>query len=372
MVNLSGNDRIGVTYDGGEYEIVFADSFDTLADEIFKIKQPKRIGIITDTNVSGIYADMVKDSLSAKGSQVFVHVAEAGEENKNLDSVKRIYEFLIENRFDRKDLLIALVGGVIGDMTGFTAATYLRGIDYIQVPTTLLSMVDSSIGGKTGVDLGGYKNMVGAFYMPRLVFTNISTLKSLPKRQFASGMGEVLKAGLIKDGSFYGWIINNLYEIDEMDPEVIMTMIYNSCMIKKAVVENDPYEKGERALLNFGHTIGHAIEKAKDFSLMHGECVALGMVAASFISYKRQMLSFDEYYEIRDMFVPFDLPITVRDIVPEEVLRLTKNDKKMDQGKIRFILLKDIGKGVIDTTVTDEEILAGIGEIFVSEQDLME
>ncbi|MBO4336498.1 MAG: 3-dehydroquinate synthase, partial [Lachnospiraceae bacterium] len=210
MVNLSGNDRVEVTYDSGKYEIVFADSFDTLADEAFKIKQPRKIGIITDSNVSGLYADTVKDILSAKETQVFVYVVPAGEENKNLDSVKKIYEFLIENRFDRKDMLIALGGGVIGDMTGFAAATYLRGVDYIQVPTTLLSMVDSSVGGKTGVDLGGYKNMVGAFYMPRLVFTNISTLKSLPKRQFASGMGEVLKAGLIKDGSFYGWIINNL------------------------------------------------------------------------------------------------------------------------------------------------------------------
>ena len=356
-----------------DYDIVFEENFDKLAKEMQPLfEKESKICIVTDSNVAGLYAEEVKKALSESFTRVEVFEIPAGEENKNLESVQNVYRFLIEQHFDRKDVLLALGGGVVGDLTGYVAATYLRGIAFVQVPTTLLSQVDSSIGGKTGVDFDQYKNMVGAFKMPRLVYTNVSVLKSLPKREFASGMGEVLKAGLIKDGSFYGWLINNLYEIDDQDPETIFLLLYNSCDIKRKVVEKDPTEQGERALLNLGHTIGHAIEKAKNFSLKHGECVALGTVAAAFISYKRQMLSFDEYYEIRDMFVPFDLPITVRDIEPEAIADLTMNDKKAEHGKIKFILLKQIGKAVIDPTVTRDEMMAAISEIYVSEEDLKE
>ena len=182
-----------------------------------------------------------------------------------MNTVQKLYETLISENFYRDDLLLALGGGVVGDLTGYAAATYLRGIDFIQIPTTLLSQVDSSIGGKTGVDFEQYKNMVGAFYQPKLVYTNISTLKNLDGRQFLSGMAEVLKAGLIKDSKFYEWIINNLFEIMELNESIIENMVYQSALIKVNVVINDPTEKGERALLNFGHTIGHAIEKHMNF-----------------------------------------------------------------------------------------------------------
>jgi 3-dehydroquinate synthase len=257
----------------------------------------------------------------------------------------------------------------VGDFTGYTAATYLRGIDFIQIPTTLLAQADSSIGGKTGVDFDGYKNMVGAFKMPRLVYMNISVLHTLEDRQFYSGFAEVMKSALIKDAAFYEWLIENMYEICEKDLSVLEEMVVRCCGIKKLVVEKDPTEQGDRALLNLGHTIGHAIEKAKNFELYHGECVALGTVAAAYISWKKEMLSMEEYYEIRDMFVPFYLPITVEDIEPQQILKLTKSDKKMSAGKIRFILLKKIGKAVIDSTVTDEEILAAINEIYFSDED---
>ena len=352
------------------YPIIFEESFDNLS-EVWKECEltTGKVCIVTDTNVEPLYAQQVKAELEKVCSSCVIYAFPAGESSKNLETVQKLYEFLIENHIERKDMLVALGGGVVGDLTGFTAATYLRGISFVQIPTTLLSQVDSSIGGKTGVDFAQYKNMVGAFYMPKLVFMNLSTLLSLAERQFYAGMGEVLKSALIKDGTFYGWIINNLYEIYEKDPEVLRLMVYNCCNIKRLVVEKDWGETGDRALLNFGHTIGHAIEKAKGFELLHGECIALGMVAASFIAYKRQLLSFDEYYEVRDMFVPFNLPITVEDIDPHEILRLTKSDKKMEAGKIKFILLKKIGKAYIDTTVTDEELLLGINEIYVSEED---
>lgn len=352
------------------YDIVFTQSFEDLWPELEGLGcENRRICIVTDSKVNEIYGEEVLKILKGKCLKAVKYVFPNGEENKNLDTVKEIYKFLIEEGFDRKDMLLALGGGVVGDTTGYAAATYLRGIDFVQVPTTLLSQADSSIGGKTGVDFDGYKNMVGAFKMPSLVYMNLQVLTTLDDRQFFSGFGEVMKHGLIKDAMFYEWLIENMYEICERDLDVLQEMLIKSCSIKKLVVEKDPTEQGDRALLNFGHTIGHAIEKAKNFELYHGECVALGCVAAAYISWKRELLSMEEYYEIRDMFVPFYLPISVDNIQPEEILRLTKSDKKMESGKIKFVLLKKIGKAVIDKTVTDEEILEAIREIHFSEED---
>ena len=346
------------------YDIVFDHSFDELAGRISELGYAgRKIAIITDTNVKGLYADQLLSIIDTVASKSLVYAIPAGEENKNLTEIEKIYEVLIENHFDRHDLIVALGGGVVGDMAGFCAATYLRGIDFIQIPTTLLAQTDSSIGGKTGVDFKGYKNMIGAFYMPKLVYMNINVLNTLPGDQFASGFAEVMKHGLIKDADFYMWLIDNMYEIEEKDPDTLLYMVKTSCNIKRLVVEKDPTEKGDRALLNFGHTIGHAIEKHKDFSLAHGECVALGAVAAAFISWKRQMLSMEEYYEIRDMFVPFGLPISVTDIDTDEVIKLMHSDKKSDGNSIKFVLLKRLGKAVLDSTVTDDEVREAIKEI---------
>lgn len=352
------------------YDIVITRDFSGLsgAAETFAGKD-KKACIITDSVVVSYYAEEVKAILEGLFDRVEIFVLPAGEEHKNLDEVKKAYAFLIEQKFNRKDVLFALGGGVVGDMTGYIAATYLRGVDFIQLPTTLLAQNDSSIGGKTGVDFDGYKNMVGAFKMPRLVYMNLKTLETLDNRQYFAGFAEVMKHGIIRDAKFYSWLIENMYEICEKDMDVLEEMVYRSCSIKKAVVEADPLEKGERALLNFGHTIGHAIEKAKNFELLHGECVALGCVAAAYISWKKDMLDMDTYYEIRDMFVPFYLPITIDDIDAKEVLALTKSDKKAENGFVKFALLKKLGKAVIDTTVTDEEILAAIGEIYFNEEE---
>lgn len=355
------------------YDIVFTDSFDLLCDELsaFDIEN-RKVAVIADSNTSRLFGNTLRDILDGRCRQVLLHAFPAGESNKTLDTVKEIYKALIEAQFDRKDLLIALGGGVVGDITGYTAATYLRGIDFIQIPTTMIAQSDSSIGGKTGVDFDGYKNMVGAFYMPKLVYMNISVLKELDDRQFYAGFAEVMKHGLIKDALFYEWLLEHMYEIHDRDIAVLEEMIMRSCAVKKLVVEKDPKEQGDRALLNFGHTIGHAIEKAMNFEMMHGECIALGMVAAAYISWKHNWLSMDEYYEVRDMFVPFNLPISIDSIDPEEILRLTKSDKKMESGQIKFVLLKKVGKALIDKTVTDEEILEAIREIYFSDEDAKE
>lgn len=358
------------TPDGSGYDIRLENSFASFNEALENAGlKSSRICIVTDSHVQPLYAEKLKAALDAGGaSEVCIYSFKAGEQSKNLDTVRELYRYLIEQHFDRKDLLVALGGGVVGDLTGFAAATYLRGIRFVQVPTTLLSCTDSSIGGKTGVDLDEYKNMVGAFHMPSLVFINLSCLSSLSARQFASGMGEVLKHGLIRDESYYEWLVNNFNQINDRDIATLEKMIKISLEIKKAVVEKDPQEQGERAVLNFGHTIGHAIEKYMDFKLMHGECVALGTIAACWISYRRQQLSTEEFYEIRDMFLPFFLPITLPDDADaEKILELTKSDKKMENGRIKFILLKKVGKAYIDTTVTDEEMLDGIRQLILSD-----
>lgn len=352
------------------YDIVFSHSFEDLSQELQDLGvENRKICIYTDSNVEKLYAKQMQELLEPICRKVILFSFPAGEEYKTLDTIKEAYKTLIEAGFDRKDLILALGGGVVGDMAGYTAATYLRGIDFVQVPTTLLAQCDSSIGGKTGVDFDGYKNMVGAFHMPRLVYMNLATLKTLDDRQFYNGFAEVMKHGLIKDAVFYEWLIEKMYEICERDLDTLEEMIMRSCTVKKLVVEKDPTEQGDRALLNFGHTIGHAIEKYKNFTLSHGECVALGCVAAAFISWKHELLTMEEYYEIRDMFVPFNLPISVEDIDPQEVLQLTKSDKKMKDGTLQFILLKRVGKAMRDTSVTDADILAALDELIFKDED---
>ncbi len=363
--------RITVTVPTGKnYDIVIRDDFAGLARELETLDtMSRKLCIITDYNVEKLYADSLAAVLAPCCREVFLFSFPAGEQSKHLGTVQDVYRFLIAHGLDRKDMLIALGGGVVGDLTGYTAATYLRGIDFIQIPTTLLAQVDSSIGGKTGVDFDQYKNMVGAFHMPRLVYMNLSVLNDLDARQYACGMAEILKHGLIRNASYYEWLIGHFMEINDRDMDAMEEMIGESCLIKKAVVEKDPTEKGDRALLNFGHTIGHALEKYKNFTMLHGECVALGAVAAAYISWKRELLSREEYYEIRDMFVPFGLPISVTDLDVEEILRLTRSDKKMEQGKIKFILLRQIGKAVIDHTVTEQEMRQALEEIVFDESE---
>ena len=346
------------------YDIVLEPDFGHLGDEIKALGTgDKKLCIVTDSNVAELYAQEVRDILEGCCRQTELFVFPAGEAYKNLDTVRDLYEFLIQRQFERGDMLIALGGGVTGDLCGFAAATYLRGISFIQIPTTLLSQVDSSIGGKTGVDFDSYKNMVGAFHMPRLVYTNLSTLKTLDEAQFASGMGEVIKHGLIKNSSYYDWLAEHSDSIKQRDLDACEAMILESNRIKRDVVEQDPTEKGERALLNFGHTLGHAIEKLKDFSLLHGHCVALGCIAACAVSVRRGLLEKQDLDEVMQVMADFQLPVAVSGLNPEEVIEATKHDKKMSAGTIRFILLKKLGEGFIDAGVTEEEMKAGLEAI---------
>ena len=350
-----------------EYNISINESFDGLFEFLSKESNKKytKICIVTDSNVAKFYSDEVKSLLNKLDSTIYMHVFEAGEASKNLDTLSKLYENLIKFRMDRNDLLVALGGGVVGDLTGFCAATYLRGIDYIQVPTTLLSQVDSSIGGKTAVDFMKYKNMVGAFYMPRLVYINVNTLKTLDSKQFSSGMGEVIKHGLIQDKDYYDYIIANKADIRNNTPNSLIELIYGSCLIKSRVVEEDPKEKGIRAYLNFGHTIGHAIEKLSNYSLFHGECVSLGMMSAFYISNQLGYISQEEIHKAKELLEYFDLKTSVNsdDFEKNEVLSATKSDKKMDNNHIKFVVLEEIGKAGIRRDISDEMLLDAIDYI---------
>ena len=346
------------------YEIVYEDSFDALADKIKELGYSNRkICLVSETNVASLYLDAIllciKDSCAYTTSFVFPE----GEASKNLNVVRDLYEHLILEHFDRKDLLIAVGGGVVGDLTGYTAATYLRGIDFIQIPTSLLSQVDSSIGGKTGVDFDSYKNMVGAFHMPKLVYMNLSVLSTLSKRQFHSGMGEIIKHGLIKNQSYFHWLSDNEASIINMDLDYVGQMIRESNLVKKNVVENDPTEQGERALLNFGHTLGHAIEKYMNFEFLHGECVFIGMAAASILSYKKGCMTKIELHKILRSFKPYQVPKLEDTIDYNKIIEYTKNDKKAVGDKIKFILLDGIGHAYIDMNVSAQDMESALKEL---------
>lgn len=380
-MSTAQENRIPVSYEGEWiYDILFESSYDGISEEMSRLgyQNDTKVCIVTDSNVAELYGKHFCSSLSSDYPNTKLFVFDAGEESKNLDTIQKLYEFLIINHFERRDLLIALGGGVVGDMTGFAAATYLRGIDFIQIPTTLLSQVDSSIGGKTGVDFAQYKNMVGAFNQPALVYMNLNVLKTLPEEQFASGMAEALKSGLIRDKKYFSYLEENRSRIQAVFADEIQHTVAGSCKIKREVVQKDPKEKGERALLNFGHTIGHAIEKLSDFRLFHGECVALGMVAASYISWKIGNITVEDLNRIEKSIAAYRLPTrlsakenenkdgsnTQAVMNPQEILNATKSDKKMENGHVKFVLLKELGDAYVSREISDEILLDGIAHLF--------
>lgn len=356
--------KLNVKYEGKPcYNIRVESSFSSLAESLQEDLDnlQRKVCIVTDSHVAALYLDEIASICGDLFSKVISFVFPAGEASKNMDTVQKLYLSLIENHFDRGDLLIALGGGVVGDLTGFAAATYLRGIDFLQIPTTLLAQVDSSIGGKTGVDFQQYKNMVGAFHMPRMVYMNTATLNTLPAEQFSSGMAEIIKHGLIRDEAYYRWISDHREGICGLDPELLEEMIYRSCQIKGSVVEEDPKEKGVRAHLNFGHTVGHAVEKLSDFRLSHGYSVALGMKAAAYLSKKLGYLSGEDISEMLSVFASFGLPVSLPlEEDSREILQATKSDKKMAGKQIKFIILTAVGTAQIYREFTDEDLLEAI------------
>lgn len=360
------SNSLNVRYDNEPcYNIYFRPDFTDLA-QVFKSdlnKNYDNICVVSDSNVAALYLGEVVSIFKGLCDNVCSFSFDAGEASKNLNTVSMLYEHLIIKKFTRNSLLVALGGGVVGDLTGFAAATFLRGIDFIQMPTTLLSQVDSSVGGKTGVDFNSYKNMVGAFYMPKMVYMNIGTLISLDDDNFACGMGEVIKHGLIADKDFYKWLKDNKESIMAKDYSALEYMVQRNVDIKRNVVEIDPKEKGIRAYLNFGHTLGHAIEKLSNFSLGHGQCVGIGMVCAGYLSQKLGYISIEEYNDIIECLKQFNMPVSVSGLSKEDILEASKSDKKMTGKKIKFTILKAIGEAASYLDFTDEDLLEAIEQV---------
>ncbi|PKM50271.1 MAG: 3-dehydroquinate synthase [Firmicutes bacterium HGW-Firmicutes-7] len=347
-----------------KYKIVINSNFDGLYQEITKLNIPiSKIAIITDDIVDPLYSGQVIDHLKKSYPEIssfsFIH----GEKSKNLNTISDIYAFMIDQKLDRKSLVIALGGGVVGDMAGFAAATYMRGIKFIQVPTSLLSQVDSSVGGKTGVDFNGYKNIVGAFYQPELVYINTSTLITLPNKEFNSGMAEVIKHGLILDQNYYNEIKNNIDKILDLDDEQLQILIYNSCKIKSQIVSEDEKEEGCRALLNFGHTVGHAVERLKNFELLHGECISIGFIAALYISNQLGEITESTIDNVKKLLETFELPTSVAGLDPTDIYHEMFHDKKTSNNQLNFILLTDIGNSYIDNLVEKETVMNALQKI---------
>lgn len=332
------------------YNVIIGEGLvDNVGKLIKNVKNPCHTVVVTDSNVDELYADRVVDSLENAGFNTDKYVFPAGEESKNAATFVDILEFFASVKLTRTDLVVALGGGVVGDICGFAAACYLRGVDFVQVPTTLLSAVDSSVGGKTAIDLEAGKNLAGAFYQPKLVICDTKTFDTLDKRQFACGMAEVIKYGILFDKEFYTYLENG---------DIDMTSVVEKCVIfKRDVVEKDEFDGGERKLLNLGHTAAHGIEKHSEYKLNHGEAVAVGMVIACKISENMGLCDKNTHKQISEMLKKYNLPKKY-DIDAKTLCEKALSDKKREGAKITLVLPEMVGKcTLVDVNVEELETI---------------
>lgn len=345
------------------YGIEINGSLENAGEQLTPLGLGRKIAVVTNPTVKQLYGQRLIDSLKGAGFQVMSIEIPDGEEYKTIDWANSIYTALLINHFDRQSALVALGGGVIGDLTGFAAATFMRGIPFVQVPTTLLAMVDSSVGGKTGVNHPMGKNMIGAFHQPKRVLMDLGVLKTLAKEEFLAGMAEVIKYGIIADAALFDYLDKHRTRILDLDPEALGHIIRRSCEIKADVVAKDEREAGLRAILNFGHTVGHAIETLESYTMRHGYAVAIGMVTASRLAHKNGLCdaSVPDRVEklIKSYGLPTGLSVLKRRPAPAEFLDAIQVDKKAEGGTVRFVLPKKIGEVVI-TKEWDETVLKEI------------
>ena len=320
-----------------------------------------KLVIITNPIVKGLYGEALEQNLTREGFRVTILSVPDGEEQKSLDTAGRLYHELSSVYAERTTPILALGGGVIGDLAGFVAATYLRGVPLVQIPTTLLAQVDSSIGGKVAVNLDQLKNKIGAFYQPRLVISDISTLRTLPPRELANGLAEVIKSAVVWDEEFFAYLETNLDEIKSRNDRELEETVFRSTKIKAEVVERDERDSGLRNILNYGHTIGHAIESAADFKVGHGEAVAIGMLAAAKISNRLGILDISEVTRLRSLIKRANLTTELPNLELNRIIQAMSHDKKILGGRIRFVLPRAIG----DVFITDEVAPSLVEQVLV-------
>lgn len=340
----------------GKYNIYIENNFENLQKYIKKIgKSYTKIYIITDENVEKLY---IKNILKIfKNKNIFV--IQSGEKSKNINIVQYIYEDMLTKRIDRKSLLIGLGGGVVGDIAGFVASTYMRGIDFLQIPTTLLAQVDSSVGGKVGIDFLDKKNIIGTFYNPVFVYININVLKSLPICQIENGLFEVLKYGYILDKKYLQYMNKYAEKIRKYDTDILAKIVYEACAMKSKIVSIDEREIGIRKILNFGHTFGHAIETETKFSILHGHAVGIGMLASLYISLKRGYIKEPDMEYIKSIIMHTNAYEKIN-IDIKNVYNFMKYDKKNENEKISIILIKKIGEAICENNFEKNEIIKAL------------
>jgi 3-dehydroquinate synthase len=326
------------------------------AEKITRELSPSRVAVIADANVSRLYGEKLAADLRATGSEAFLLPFPAGENSKRLEQLSLLYDQLFEHGLDRKSVIVALGGGVTGDLAGFVAATFMRGVRFVQIPTSLLAQVDSSSGGKTGVNHPLGKNLIGSFHQPSMVIADPETLRTLPKEELLSGLAEVVKHGVIRDEKYFALIEEKAENILALDMEALTQVVDGSCRIKGAVVAQDEREGGVRALLNFGHTFGHAYETLSGFAIRHGEAVAIGMIAACRLA--EEVTGLEEAVRMRLAAVlgKLGLPISPPDYPAEKLLEAMRGDKKTERGVIRFVLPEKIGSARV-AAVSDEKAI---------------
>jgi 3-dehydroquinate synthase len=321
----------------------------------------KKVVVVTNTTIAPLYLARFANGLRECGVAVIESILPDGEQYKEWQTLNQIFDTLLQERCERSTTLIALGGGVIGDMGGFAAACYQRGMPFIQVPTTLLAQVDSSVGGKTAINHPLGKNMIGAFYQPQLVLADTDTLSTLPDRELSAGLAEVIKYGLIRDLSFLAWLETNIERLRARDTEALAYAIHRSCANKAEVVAADERETGERALLNLGHTFGHAIETGLGYGQwLHGEAVAAGTMMAAELSMQLGWIGAEDLERIAELFLRAGLPVVGAELKPAHYLDLMRHDKKVEDGRLRLVLLQAIGKAVVSDVATDTQIIDAI------------
>ncbi len=352
--------NVNVPLGNRSYKILIASGLlARLGRDCVQLGLGRRCAIITDTNVGRRFAKPAYEALVKAGFDPVLIIVPAGETAKSLKTVQGCYDQLTSHRLERKSFIVALGGGVVGDLAGFVAATYLRGVPFVQVPTTLLAQVDSSVGGKVGVNLKAGKNLVGAFYQPRLVLCDLDTLRMLPEREFRSGLAEVLKYGIIYDAKLFTQLEHDLPKLLKRDPKTLAGVIARCCEIKAEVVGQDETESGLRAILNFGHTIGHGLEAISRYGkYLHGEAISIGQVAAAHLSARLLGLPEAEVGRITSVFVRAGLPTSVHLTVSQHqrLFAAMRLDKKVSGGEIKFVLARRIGQVEFGCRVSDELI----------------
>lgn len=337
---------------------------DKLGEKIRQAGLSGRAIIISDEAVFPIYGSQSSKAMKKSGFSVKHYLMPPGEASKNIKEAVKIYDFLVKHHVERNDVIVALGGGVVGDLAGFVAATYLRGVPWVQVPTSLIGMVDASIGGKVAVDHPQGKNLIGAFYQPRLVLADVQTLATLPRREFTSGWAEVIKHGLILDADFLKVLEDNAEKLISLTPDITTKVIARSACIKAMVVAEDERETGKRIILNYGHTVAHGLEVASNYkTFLHGEAVAIGMMAAARISQRLGLLTQSAVQCQRALLKKFRLPISCSGIRPDDVLSAMEVDKKIRNKAIQWVLLKDIGKAVVHTDVSSNDVSSVLEEV---------